>query len=40
MFAVHGNARFYGQSLQKSPAVHEKGGFCGWDVKVSGLRLK
>ena len=21
-------------------AVHEKGGFCGWDVKMSGLRHK
>ena len=37
-FAVHGNARFYGQSLQKSPAVHEMGVFCGWDVKMSELR--
>ena len=29
-----------GESLQKSTAVHEKGCFCGWDVKMSGLRLK
>ena len=40
MLAVHKNGRFYGQSLQNSVAVHEKGGFCGWDVKMSGLRHK
>ena len=38
-FAVHKNGLFYGRSLQKS-TVHEKGCFCGWDVKMSELRLK
>ena len=28
-FAVHKNGRFYGQSLQNSAAVHEKGCFYG-----------
>ena len=27
-------------TVPKSTAIHEKGGFCGWDEKMSGLRHK